>query len=72
MARWGLNKGLPSRIFSSGGRFGYKDQGQTPNVQLSSYVFDDGTELMMEIRGRYSNGEGPTASEICSMVPKVT
>ena len=33
VARWGLNKGLPSRIHSTGGRFGYKDQGQTPNTQ---------------------------------------
>ena len=61
VARWGLNKGLPSRIFSSGGRFGYKDQGQTPNVQLTSYVFDDGTELVAEIRGRFSNAEGETS-----------
>ncbi len=61
VARWGLNKGLPSRVFSSGGRFGYKDQGQTPNVQLSTYVFDDGTELVMEIRGRFSNSEGGTS-----------
>jgi hypothetical protein len=60
VARWGLNKGLPSRIYSVGGRFGYKDQGQTPNVQLSTYVFDDGVELVMEIRGRFSHGEGGT------------
>jgi predicted dehydrogenase len=26
VARWGLNRGLPSRIHSTGGRFGYKDQ----------------------------------------------
>ena len=62
VGRWGLNKGLPSRIFSSGGRFGYKDQAQTPNVQLSSYIFEDGTELIMEIRGRYSNAEGPISA----------
>lgn len=61
VARWGLNKGLPSRVYSSGGRFGYKDQGQTPNVQLASYVFDDGTELVTEIRGRFSNDEGGTS-----------
>jgi predicted dehydrogenase len=36
IARWGLNRGLPSRIHSTGGRFGYKDQGQTPNTQVTT------------------------------------
>jgi predicted dehydrogenase len=57
VARWGLNKQLPSKIYSTGGRFGYKDQGQTPNTQLITYSYDDGTEMVMEIRGRYSNAE---------------
>jgi predicted dehydrogenase len=57
VARWGLNKQLPAKIYSTGGRFGYKDQGQTPNTQLTTYSFDDGTELVMEIRGRYTNAE---------------
>src|ERR1019366_7240956 len=57
VARWGLKKELPSRIYSTGGRFGYKDQGQTPNTQIVTYTYDDGTEAVMEIRGRYSNAE---------------
>src|SRR5206468_2311123 len=31
--RWGMRKKLPVRVQSTGGRFGYKDQGQTPNTQ---------------------------------------
>jgi predicted dehydrogenase len=62
VARWGLHKGLPSKIYSTGGRFGYKDQGQTPNTQLVTYQFDDGTEMVMEVRGRYSNDEGGVSS----------
>ena len=62
VARWGMNKGLPSKIYSTGGRFGYKDQGQTPNTQLTTYQFDDGTEMVMEIRGRYTNSEGGVSS----------
>ena len=62
VARWGLNKGLPSKIYSSGGRFGYKDQGQTPNTQLVTYEFDDGTEMVAEIRGRFTNDEGGLGS----------
>ena len=57
IARWGLNKQLPSKIYSSGGRFGYKDQGQTPNTQLATFTFEDGTELVTEIRGRFTNAE---------------
>lgn len=57
VARWGLNKGLPTRVHSTGGRFGYKDQGQTPNTQLTSCEYPDGTELVVEIRGRYTNTE---------------
>ena len=57
VARWGLHKGLPSRIHSTGGRFGYKDQGQTPNAQLTTCEYDDGTQLVIEIRGRFTNSE---------------
>ncbi len=57
VARSGLNKGLPSRIHSSGGRFGYKDQGQTPNTQVTTCEYPDGTQLEVEIRGRYTNDE---------------
>ena len=40
----------PKSVVSLGGRFGYKDQGQTPNMQLS--VFDFGPcKLIFEIRG---------------------
>ncbi len=62
VARWGLHKTLPVKIYSNGGRFGYKDQGQTPNTQQVIYQFDDQTELVVEIRGRYSNNEAGTTS----------
>lgn len=57
VARWGLQRGLPDRIYSVGGRYGYKDQGQTPNTQIVTYEFRDGPQLVMEIRGRFSNDE---------------
>jgi len=51
VARWGLNEQkLAKRIFSLGGRLGYKDDGQTPNTQIS--VFDYGPRtLLFEVRG---------------------
>ena len=41
---------LPKRIISVGGRFGYKDQGQTANTQIAVFDFGE-TQLMFEVRG---------------------
>jgi len=64
LARWGMRRRLPVRIHSDGGRFGYKDQGQTPNVQLSTYDFADGAQLVCEIRGRHTNTEAGQAQGV--------
>ncbi len=58
VARWGLQKGLPSKVYSTGGRLGYKDQAQTPNTQIATYDYPDGTMLVCETRGLYTNAEG--------------
>ena len=55
IARWGLGKGFPTRIQSTGGRFGPKDQGETPNTQRTTFVYDDGVTLVNDIRGLYSS-----------------
>ena len=57
VARWGLNRKLPVRVSSMGGRFTYKDQGQTPNTQVSTFQYDDGAMLVFEVRGRQTHGE---------------
>lgn len=58
IARWAITRatGLtgPKSVISLGGRFGYKDQGQTPNTQLT--VFDFGPcKLIFEDRGLKTN-----------------
>ncbi|MGP0069986.1 MAG: Gfo/Idh/MocA family protein [Isosphaeraceae bacterium] len=40
----------PKTVLSVGGRFGYKDQGQTANTQISVMDFGD-TQLIFEVRG---------------------
>ncbi len=50
ISRWAMRKGLPSRISSSGGRFAWNDQGQTPNSQTVTFDFDDGTQIVGEVR----------------------
>jgi predicted dehydrogenase len=51
VARWGLNRpGLPRSIVSLGGRYGYVDDGQTPNTQLCLFDYG-GAKLIFEVRG---------------------
>jgi predicted dehydrogenase len=57
VVRWGMKRGVPRRIYSTGGRFGYRDQAQTPNTQSALYEYDDGAQIVCEIRGLYSNEE---------------
>jgi predicted dehydrogenase len=50
-ARWGLGKNtLPQAVFSVGGRFGYVDDGETPNTQICVFDYGD-AELIFEVRG---------------------
>ena len=51
IARWAIpGATLPKSVISFGGRFGYKDQGETANTQIA--IFDYGeTQLIFEVRG---------------------
>lgn len=53
--RWGMRKKLPVRVQASGGRFGYKDQGQTPNTQNITWTFEDGAMIVGQLRGLYTS-----------------
>jgi len=57
VARWFLNKGLPVRVHSTGGRYGYQDQGETPNTQIATFEYEDGKLLVFEVRGLFTNDE---------------
>jgi predicted dehydrogenase len=54
VSRWGMRKELPAKVSSWGGRFGYKDQAQTPNTQTINWEYPDGTAIIGEIRGLYT------------------
>jgi predicted dehydrogenase len=57
IARWGLGKNeFPKAVVGSGGRFGYKDDAETPNTELVSFEFDD-CQLQFEVRGLATNDE---------------
>lgn len=55
---WATGKTLPERVYSIGGRFGYDDQGETPNTQICNLTYGDGTIMTMEVRNRGTHSEG--------------
>jgi predicted dehydrogenase len=51
IARWMIpGATLPRSVLSLGGRFGYTDQGETPNTQIAVFDYGD-TQLIFEVRG---------------------
>jgi predicted dehydrogenase len=51
VARWAIKGAtLPTKVWSLGGRFAYKDQGQTPYMQMAVFEFSDAL-LVFEVRG---------------------
>ena len=46
---------LPTSVISLGGRFGYEDDGETPNTQLCFYDYGD-AQLVFEVRGLETEG----------------
>jgi len=54
VSRWAMGKRLPVRVQCTGGRFGYKDQAQTPNTQNVTWVYEDGSMMVGQLRGLYT------------------
>jgi len=50
IAVWGMNRGLPVKAYSAGGRYKWDDDAETPNTQLSTMTYADGSMLEFEIR----------------------
>src|SRR5262245_60438938 len=55
VARWAIKGAtLPNKVWSLGGRLGFADQGQTPNMQMAVMEFGD-VLLVFEVRGLVEN-----------------
>ncbi|MCX7424645.1 MAG: Gfo/Idh/MocA family oxidoreductase [Planctomycetia bacterium] len=48
---------LPVKIASQGGRYVWNDQGETANTQATTYQYEDGTLVALDIRNLPSNQE---------------
>ncbi len=63
VCRWAMSDGaVPKSVVSLGGRFGYQDQGQTPNTQLTMIDFGE-VKLMLEIRGLIGSDQWKITNE---------
>ena len=56
VARWGLGRDLPMGTVSTGGKYVYHDDQETPNTQIATFNYGD-AELMFEVRGMMSGTE---------------
>ncbi|MDQ6678799.1 MAG: Gfo/Idh/MocA family oxidoreductase [Acidobacteriota bacterium] len=58
IARWGLGvQNLPAAVSSTGGKYVYDDDQETPNTQMATFDYGD-KELMFEVRGLPTGPEG--------------
>jgi predicted dehydrogenase len=58
IACWAHNRGKPVKVTSTGGRFAWDDDGETPNTQATQFTYADGSLLTFEVRNLGSFWEG--------------
>lgn len=56
IARWGLGVDLPTGAVSTGGKYVYEDDQETPNTQIATFNYGD-KEIVFEVRGIITGGE---------------
>ncbi len=70
IARWALGKNaLSPKLLSVGGRFGYFDDGETPNTQFAIHDYGDAL-LIFEVRGLPSRPIDPDEKDANGKKPK--
>jgi hypothetical protein len=57
VARWGLGVELPLSVSSTGGKYVFNDDQETPNTQIATFDYGD-KEMMFEVRGLPTGSEG--------------
>ena len=62
LARWGLGVEYPTKVSSSGGRYRYQDDWETPDTQVIDLEFSNNTLISWE--GRSCNGKSIEGSSV--------
>ncbi|MEO8962591.1 MAG: Gfo/Idh/MocA family oxidoreductase [Ginsengibacter sp.] len=62
LLRWGMDLEYPTSVSSSGGRYRYKDDWQTPDTQVVTWDFPD--DKLMDWEGRSCNGRDIEGSSV--------
>jgi len=62
LARWGLNVKYPTKVNSTGGRYMYQDDWQTPDTQVINLEFEN--KSMISWEGRSCNGKSIEANSV--------
>lgn len=62
LLRWGMEVDFPMRVSSSGGRYRYQDDWETPDTQVINLDFDNGMTMSWE--GRSCNGKNIEGSSV--------
>src|SRR5207302_1979461 len=70
VARWGLGRGLPKSVVSTGGKYVYEDDQETPNTQIATFDYGD-AELVFEVRGLNPGGEASIAASGANFVGNI-
>ncbi len=64
IVRWGLGKSeLPRKILSLGGRYGFDDDGQTPNTHVVWYDYGD-VQILCELRNHKTDPYHPSGHDV--------
>ena len=69
IARWALgDPGWPKTVMAFGGKFGIDDDTETPNTLTAGFNYGD-QQLVVEVRGRMTNGEGVRQARVVTAGP---
>ena len=69
IARWALSDpGWPTTVTAFGGKFGIDDDTETPNTLTAGFNYGD-RQLVVEVRGRMTNGEGVRQARVVTAGP---
>lgn len=65
LAYWGHGRSKPMKISSTGGRYAWDDDAETPNTQATQFTYEDGSMLTFEVRNLGSFKEGGDKAGDC-------